>query len=45
MLATGGDDNMIRVFSLDVKDYKSSKMVFELSGHYESINALDFSPD
>eukprot|EP00347_Sterkiella_histriomuscorum_P010848 403374692 len=45
LLATGGDDFVVRVFKLDTKDYKSSEKILELPGHYEPINAVDFSPD
>lgn len=45
MLATGSDDFFVRVFKLDTKDFKSADKIFELSGHYEPINAVDFSPD
>lgn len=45
LLATGGEDCKVRIYELDIKDYKSSKMIFELEGHYEPINGVDISPD
>ena len=45
MLATGGDDCVVRVFKLGVADYKTSEKLYELTGHFDNINAVDFSPD
>ena len=45
MIATGSDDFFVRVFKLNVTDYKSCEKLLELPGHYEPINSVDFSPD
>ena len=45
MIATGGDDCIVRVFTLDTKDFKSSNKILELTGHFESVNAVDFTPN
>lgn len=45
MIAAGGDDCIVRVYSLNVTDFKTSDKIFELEGHFEPINSLDFSKD
>ena len=45
LLATGGDDCIVRVYQLDTKDFKSSNKLLELQGHFAPINAVDISPN
>ena len=45
LLATGGDDCNVRVFSLSTVDFTSSSLLYTLEGHSEPVNSVDFSAD
>ena len=51
LLATGGDDCLIRLFKLDPasgskKDQEQEvKPVLTIEGHFEPVNCVDISPD
>jgi WD40 repeat protein len=44
MIATGGDDFIVRVFTLS-SDFKQANLLHELKGHFEPVNSVDISPD
>lgn len=50
LIATGGDDCMVRVFQVDPKsgfkhDPAEMKAALTLEGHYEGVNCVDISQD
>ena len=45
MIAAAGDDCIIRLYKLNTTDFKSSEKMFEMNGHHENVNCLDFSQD
>jgi WD40 repeat protein len=45
LLACGGEDSVVRVYEFDKPDFTSSKLVVELTGHIDSVNSIDISPD
>jgi len=45
VVATGGEDCIIRVYHIDQAQFSSLTFHISLMGHYQPVNAIDFSPD